>query len=81
MCLAAIVGERVLRLVLFEKRESVNGQRYLDLLQQCLWPEVRHIATRREYWYQQDGAPCHCSNEWLNFLHGKFLDRLISRRT
>ena len=51
------------------------------MLQQSLWPEVRHIATRREYWYQQDGAPCHCSNECLNFLHGKFPDRLISRRT
>ena len=63
MCWAAIVDGRVLRLVWFEKGESVNGQRYLDLLQQSLWPEVRHIVTRREYWYQQDGAPSHCSNQ------------------
>ena len=81
MCWAAIVDGRVLPLVWFETGESVNGQRYLNLLQQSLWPEVRHIATRREYWYQQDGAPCHCSNECLNFLHGKFPDRLISRRS
>ena len=49
MCWAAIADVRLLRLVWFEKDESVNGQRYLDLLQQSLYPVVRHIATRREY--------------------------------
>ena len=66
MCWAAIVDGPVSRLVWFEEGESVNGQGYLDLLQQSFWPEVRHKATRREYWNQQDGAPCHCSNECLN---------------
>ena len=80
MCWVAIVDGRVLLLVWFEKGESVNGQRCLNLLQQSLWPEVRHITTRREHWYQQDGAPCR-SNECLNFLHGKLPDKLISRRT
>ena len=56
MCWAAIVDGWVLLLVWFEKGEYVNGQRYLDLWQQSLWLEVRHIAIRREYWYQQDGA-------------------------
>ena len=81
MCWVAIVDGLVLRPGWFEKGEFVNEQRYLDLLQQSLWPEVRHIATRREYWYQQDCVPCHRSNECLNFLHEKFPDRSISHRT
>ena len=34
-----------------------------------------------EFWYQQDGVPCNCSNECLNLLREKLPNRLICRRT
>ena len=39
---------------------SVDGDVYLDMLKTMVWTAVRGMATRRSYWFQQDGAspPC-----------------------
>ena len=65
---------------------SVNGDTYLNqALKGTVWPAVRTIATKRQYWFQQDGASCHVTT-CLNFLKEKFSlkekcrDRLISRK-
>ena len=59
---------------------SVNGERYGDLLKQ-VWPEVRQRSSRRNYWWMQDGATSHTTNDNLNFLREKFRGRVISRRS
>ena len=60
---------------------SVNGDCYLNLLQNKVWPRLRHTATRSSLWWMQDGAPPHCTNAAITFLNKKFQGRVISRRT
>ncbi len=81
MCWAGVVDGRVLPIVWFSAGESVDSKKYLGLLKNKLWPAVSETATIRNYYYQQDGAPPHCSNECLAFLAEKFPERVISRRT
>ena len=59
----------------------VNGDCYLSLLQNTVWPKLRYTATRSSLWWMQDGAPPHCTNAVLAFLNEKFRGRVISRRT
>ena len=40
---------------------SVNGDRYLAMIRNCVWPEVRYRSSRRHFWWQQDGASAHCT--------------------
>ena len=61
--------------------QSVNGASYLKLLQDVVWPALRFKATRKGYWWQQDGAPPHCTNLAKEFLLKKFNGRVISRGT
>ena len=42
---------------------------------------MRASATRKQYWFQQDGASVHCTPEVLAFLASKFGARVISRNT
>ena len=80
MAWVGIVDGRILPIVWFEG--SVNSKVYLErVLQGCVWPAVRGLATRRQYWFQQDGASCHVTAECLDFLQAKFGDRIISRNT
>lgn len=81
MCWAGIINGRVLTIHWFEPGVSVNGEIYHGLLKDKLWPEVRSLAARQQYYYQQDGAPCHCSRNNLDFLEQKFPNRVISRRS
>ena len=62
-------------------RISVNGDCYLELLQDRVWPLFRPYATRRNLWWMQDGAPPHCTNVAKSFLKEKFRGRVISRGT
>ena len=57
MAWTGIVDGRCLPVVWFQG--SVNGEVYLDLLQNTMWPSVRGQATRKQYWFIQDGAPSH----------------------
>ena len=60
---------------------SVTSDRYLAMLRDLVWPEVRHRSSRRLFWWQQDGATSHCTDVVLNFLEEKFRGRIISRRS
>jgi hypothetical protein len=60
---------------------SVNAESYLKMLQTVMWPAVKSMATRKRYWFQQDGAPCHVTATVMDFLRSKFGDRIISRRS
>ena len=59
-----MVDGRCLPVVWFQG--SVDGQVYLELLKNTLWPAVRANATRKKYWYQHDGATCHVTTECLD---------------
>ena len=63
------------------KTQSVNGTCYLELLQEVVWPALKYKATRRSYWWMQDGAPPHCTTLATAFLLEKFRGRVISRGT
>ena len=60
---------------------SVTGDRYLNMIQNQVWPEVRGRARRNGYWWMQDGATSHTTLAVLNFLLDKFGGRVISRRS
>ena len=60
---------------------SVNGSCYLRLLQDMVWSALRSTATRNRYWWMQDRAPPHCTNDAKEFLLNKFQNRVISRGT
>lgn len=56
--------------------ENVNGASYRDMLEQFLWPQVKH----RGLYFQQDGAPAHYSLTARTWLDKKFPGRWIGRR-
>ena len=70
MAWTGIVDGRCLPVVWFQG--SVNGEIQLELLQNIMWPSVKAPATRKQYWYQQDRAPCHVNSPCLEFLKTKF---------
>ena len=79
MAWVGIVDGKVLPVHWFEG--NVDSNKYLDMLETIVWPAVRGSATRKQYWFMQDGAPPHCTAEVLEFLASKFGDRVISRKT
>ena len=79
MTWAGMVDKRVLPIHWFEG--SVDSAAYLAMLQGLVWPAVRASATRKQYWFQQDGASVHCTKEVLAFLASKFGARVISRNS
>ena len=58
---------------------SVNTGSYLEMLRTVMWPAVKNKVTRKNYWFQQDGAPCHPSATVMDFLLSKFNNRIILR--
>ena len=58
--------------------QSVTSQRYQEVQQSQVWPEVRNRSSRRQYWFRQDGATSHSTNLNLNFWTEKFCGRVIS---
>ena len=59
---------------------SMDQMVYRELLEDHVWPEVRHVATRQELWWMQDGATCHTTNFNMEYLREKFQDRIISNK-
>ena len=51
--------------------ETVNGQRYLDMLQHHLWPQLNE-EERNTIRFMQDGAPPHWSRDVRAWLTEKF---------
>lgn len=59
---------------------TVNGERYLRMLENFVVPELLRKRIRiRRLWFQQDGAPPHIFNPAMQFLRDNFGDRIISR--
>ena len=50
------------------KRKVVNGDCYLNFLQENIWPTFRVCATRPGLWWMQNGAPAHCTTAVKKFL-------------
>ena len=50
------------------------------MLKNVVWPAVSSSATRKKYWFMQDGARPHTTNDCLTFLNEKFNNRVISDR-
>jgi hypothetical protein len=80
MCWGALVNGKVI-LHWFEPKTRLNQHVYLDLLKTVLWPKIRSQATRKQLWFQQDGATCHTTNMVREWLAEKFGQRVISRLT
>ena len=47
--------------------QSVNSERYQEMLKDRVWPEIKYRSSQREYWFMQDGATSHTTND-INFL-------------
>ena len=77
MCWACLVDGKVL-LHWFDPGQSVNQHVYLDMLKTKVWPFVSHHATRKGYWFQQDGAKAHTAVSVRSWLTQKFHERVIS---
>ena len=61
--------------------ESVNGDRYLDMLEENFWPVVAEAAENEDepIFFQHDGAPPHYRLTVRNWLHEHFPRRWIGR--
>ena len=63
-------------------QQIYNGEVYLEkVLKEAVWSSVQRQSTRYQYWFQQDGAPCHVTPQCLDFIKTKFQGRVISRKT
>lgn len=80
MCWAGLIDGKVV-LHWFDEGERENQHIYLNMLQTVAWPAVSNVATRRGYWWQQDGATCHTTALVLDWLRDKFGDRIISNKS
>ena len=80
MAWVGVVGKKVLPVHWFEQKKGVNGESYLQLLKDTVWPAVKSVATRNGLYFQQDGATPHTTNLVMEFLGEKFQGRVISRR-
>lgn len=78
MAWVGIVDGQVLPITWFDG--SVTGEKYLDMLENKVWPAIKGVASKNKYWFQQDGARVHTTNDCLAFLQDKFQGRVISNR-
>lgn len=58
---------------------TVNGERYQQLLNEFVRPELARRRRLSRTWFQQDGATCHTAGETMRCLHSIFGSQLISR--
>lgn len=58
---------------------NLNGQKYLELLQNQVLPTVRALPdiNMETIWFQQDGCPCHNTLQVRDFINNTFPDRVI----
>ena len=79
MCWCGMVDGRVLGP--FWVEGSMDSEVYRIMLEDHIWPSVKGSATRKKYFFQQDGATCHTTTGNLNILKSKFNNRIISNKT
>ena len=58
-----------------------RGESYLKMFKEVLWLQIRYSATRKRFWFQQDGARPHTCRTVLDFLREKFHGRILSNLT
>jgi transposase len=75
MVWCGILGDQVIGPYFFD--QSVNGSTYLQLLENKIWPQIRHL---NQIYFQQDGAPAHYHKEVRAWLDNKMPGRWIGRR-
>lgn len=60
---------------------NLNGETYLNLLQNEIVPAIRAINPNLEnVWFQQDGCPAHNTRAVTEYLNNTFPQRVISTR-
>lgn len=79
---AGILGRRLIGPFFIEG--NLNGELYLDMLQNLIVPAMRTAAAAQNMvWedvvFQQDGAPAHFKREVKDFLNATFPNRWIGR--
>ena len=60
---------------IFFEGDTVDGPRYLSMLQEFFIPEVRKMKKTRSILFQQDRAPPHFAADVRCFLHKTFPGR------
>lgn len=78
MCWAGVIQGGII-IHWFDPGTSVNGDAYLAMLRQVMWPKVQAAAD--DYWFQQDGATVHTTIRARVWLQDVFGNRVISRLT
>ena len=63
----------------FFEGHIVNGDRYLEMLQNYFIPKLDNLELIEDTVFQQDGAPCHFALQVRQFLNEKFPNRWIGR--
>ena len=79
MAWAGFVDGKFLPIHWFEG--SVNGESYIKMLEDKVWPSVKHSASRKGYWFMQDCATAHTTNAVLSYLKDKLQGRVVSHKT
>lgn len=68
-----------------KSEKSLTGAKYRRMIEwqvlEALYQKVPRETVKTHFWWQQDGAGPHCSNEPLNFLKSIFGNRIFSRKT
>lgn len=64
----------------FITRGTVNGERYLAMLETQFWPALTALPNYHRYVFQHDGAPPHWSRAVRDWLDEHFPNRWIGRR-
>ena len=54
---------------------------YREVMEDHVWPVIRHVATRNSLWLMQDGATCHTTRYNMDHLKEKFGNRIISNKS
>ena len=83
MAWSALIDDSVLTIRWMDEPHrppTVTAVSYLDMIRDEVWPEVRNRAQRRLWWWMQDGASVHCTDDVIHFLEEKFRGRVITRR-
>ena len=64
------------------RNRNMNGPLYGDLLVDSVIPELKRTngGVLDPLIWQQDGTPCHVTNDNLQLLDGEFDGRVVSRR-
>lgn len=75
---AGVSAKTIIGPFFFREGETVDGDRYRWILAHYVIPKMRE-KNLLNFWFQQDGAPCHTAIKTMNFLKRKFPGRLMSK--